>query len=77
MDSDGDGDEALPPEIRVSEFDYSAENYFKVVDKIAMLSGESELEYEQTEIQRLSSSVTFLRCAAKSFSCMNVSLLAI
>ncbi|KAI3683867.1 hypothetical protein L1987_84382 [Smallanthus sonchifolius] len=60
VDGDGDDDEDLPPGIRVLEFDYSVENYFKVVDKIAMLYGESELEYEQIEIQRLSSSVTFL-----------------
>ncbi|KAL8204972.1 hypothetical protein R6Q57_010595 [Mikania cordata] len=58
--SDGDDVEALPPEIKFSKFDYSVENYFKLMDKITMLSGESEFEYEQTEIQRLTSSVTFL-----------------
>ncbi|KAD5803066.1 hypothetical protein E3N88_14426 [Mikania micrantha] len=57
---DGDDVEALPPEIKFSKFDYSVENYFKLMDKITMLSGESEFEYEQTEIQRLTSSVTFL-----------------
>lgn len=58
---DGD-DDALPPGIRVSKFDHSVENHFKLMDKFAVISGESESEFEQTEIQRLSSSVTFLRC---------------
>ncbi|XP_076956484.1 uncharacterized protein LOC143631685 isoform X2 [Bidens hawaiensis] len=56
---DGD-DDALPPGIRVSKFDHSVENHFKLMDKFAVISGESESEFEQTEIQRLSSSVTFL-----------------
>ncbi|KAD3641916.1 hypothetical protein E3N88_31140 [Mikania micrantha] len=40
-------------------FDYSVENHLKVMDEIATCSGESEIEYEQAVIQRLSSSVTF------------------
>ncbi|XP_021986505.1 uncharacterized protein LOC110882925 [Helianthus annuus] len=58
-DDEGD-DEPLPPGIRVSKFDQSVENHFKAMDKIATLSGESEFEHEQTEIHRLSASVTFL-----------------
>ncbi|KAK1426015.1 hypothetical protein QVD17_14682 [Tagetes erecta] len=60
-DGDGDDNEALPPGVSVSKFDFSVENHFKVMDEIATCSGESEIEYEQTEVQRLSSSVTFLR----------------
>ncbi|XP_076900909.1 uncharacterized protein LOC143555199 [Bidens hawaiensis] len=56
---DGD-DDTLPPGIRVSKFDHSVENHFKLMDKIAVISGESQSEFEQTEIHRLSSSVTFL-----------------
>lgn len=61
-DGDGDDSEALPPGVSVSKFDFSVENHFKVMDEIAMCSGESQIEYQQDEIQRLSSSVTFLRC---------------
>lgn len=49
------------PEIEVSVFDHSAENHFKAMDKIAGLCGESELQFDQKELQRLSSSITFLR----------------
>ncbi|KAI3677210.1 hypothetical protein L1987_86833 [Smallanthus sonchifolius] len=58
---DGNYNEALPPGFSVSKFDFSIENHFKAMDTIAMCSGESEFEYEQSEIQRLCSSVTFLR----------------
>nr|XP_043610725.1 uncharacterized protein LOC122582402 [Erigeron canadensis] len=53
---------AVPPEeIRVSKFDYSIDNHFKYIDQISILSGESEIQYQETELQRLNSSVTFLR----------------
>nr|XP_043610155.1 uncharacterized protein LOC122581903 [Erigeron canadensis] len=53
---------AVPPEeIRVSKFDYSIDNHFKYIDQISILSGESEMQYQETELQRLNSSVTFLR----------------
>lgn len=60
-DGDGDGDEGIAPEILVSKFDYSIDNHFQAMDKIATLSGESEFQYEQTDIQQFSSSVTFIR----------------
>ncbi|KAL3628329.1 hypothetical protein CASFOL_027375 [Castilleja foliolosa] len=47
------------PEI---ELDYSVENHFKAVDKIAKLCGYSDsLDANQPEIKRLSNSITFLR----------------
>ncbi|KAK1404734.1 putative general transcription factor 3C polypeptide 2-like [Heracleum sosnowskyi] len=49
------------PEIEVSLFDNSVENHFRDMDKIAELCGESELQFDQNELQRLSSSITFLR----------------
>lgn len=63
VDQDGDGndDEALPPGISVANFDYSIENHLKAMNKILELSGESDFEYDQSEIQRMSSSVSFLR----------------
>ncbi|KAG8389281.1 hypothetical protein BUALT_Bualt02G0212600 [Buddleja alternifolia] len=51
-----------PPEITVSEFDYSVENHFKYVDTIAKLCGHSTtIDADQAEIKRLSNSITFLR----------------
>lgn len=63
VDQDGDGndDEGLPPGISVANFDHSVENHLKALNKILELSGESKFEYDQSEIQRMSSSVTFLR----------------
>ncbi|XP_019427890.1 PREDICTED: uncharacterized protein LOC109336019 isoform X2 [Lupinus angustifolius] len=58
---DGDGD-ASSGGVRISQFDYSVDNYFHYLDTIARLCGENEDEdFEQSEIQRISSSVTFLR----------------
>lgn len=51
-----------PPEIAVSEFDYSVENHFKALDTIAGLCGHPEtLDADHPEIRRLSNSITFLR----------------
>ncbi|KAL0374914.1 UNVERIFIED_CONTAM: hypothetical protein Sradi_3407100 [Sesamum radiatum] len=51
-----------PPEIVVSEFDYSVENHFKAVDTITKLCGYPEtLDVNQPDVKRLSSSITFLR----------------
>ncbi|KAJ9542634.1 hypothetical protein OSB04_029140 [Centaurea solstitialis] len=63
VDQDGDGndDKGLPPGISVANFDYSVKKHLKAMDKILELSGESKFEYDQSEIQRMSSSVTFLR----------------
>ncbi|KAJ4829849.1 hypothetical protein Tsubulata_035047 [Turnera subulata] len=54
---DGDG-------VRVSLFDYSVENHFDAMDAISKLCEETETEPpipDETEIRRLSSSITFLR----------------
>lgn len=58
--------EALPlndgPGVRVSMFDYSAENHLNVMDTISNLCGENVDEgLDESDIQRLSSSITFLR----------------
>ncbi|KAL7617978.1 hypothetical protein Lser_V15G01927 [Lactuca serriola] len=53
------GNDDDDPEILVSKFDSSIDNHFQAMDKIANLSGESEFQYPQ--IQRFSSSFTFLR----------------
>ncbi|KAK4419352.1 hypothetical protein Salat_2348100 [Sesamum alatum] len=51
-----------PPDVAVSEFDYSVENHFKAVDTIAKLCGYPEtLDVSQPEVKRLSSSIIFLR----------------
>ena len=47
--------------IRVAKFDYSYENYFKVMNKMLKISGEDDFEFNQSEIQRMSSSVEFIR----------------
>lgn len=61
------GEESLPPSvdevphgISVSMFDCSVDNHFTAVDLISKLCGE-EGEFDQFEIQRLKSSITFLR----------------
>lgn len=48
---------------RISLFDSSAENFFRDMDTIARLCREEERHatLEQSDIQRMSSSVTFLR----------------
>ncbi|CAK8571434.1 unnamed protein product [Lathyrus sativus] len=49
--------------LRVSLFDFSVENFFHDMETIAKLCGEEErnANVEQSEIKRMSSSVTFLR----------------
>ncbi|XP_025612198.1 uncharacterized protein [Arachis hypogaea] len=48
--------------IRVSSFDYSAENFFRYIDDIAALCGEDQnTDFHHSEVQRFSSSLTFLR----------------
>lgn len=48
---------------RICLFDLSADNFFRDMDTIARLCGEEERNaaVEQSEIKRMSSSVTFLR----------------
>ena len=55
-DCNGDG-------VTVSEFNYCVENYFRTIETISKLCGESKEDdfLQQTEIQHLSSSLTFLR----------------
>uniref|UniRef100_A0A5B7BSE2 Putative DNA binding protein isoform 1 n=1 Tax=Davidia involucrata TaxID=16924 RepID=A0A5B7BSE2_DAVIN len=51
-----------PPGISVSLFDYSVENHFRAVDTICKLCGEAECDdFDKNEIERLSSSIIFLR----------------
>ncbi|XP_037492813.1 general transcription factor 3C polypeptide 2 isoform X2 [Jatropha curcas] len=50
------------PGIRVSQFDYLVENHFKAMNTIAKLCGEPESDsLDESEIQCLYSSITFLR----------------
>ena len=51
------------PSVRVSKFDYSVENHLNAMDRISELCGEATEDnaFDQSEIQRFSSSVTFLR----------------
>lgn len=50
------------PTTATSLFDYSAENHFKAVDTISKLCGEPENpDFDPAEIDRLASSITFLR----------------
>ncbi|OMO89342.1 hypothetical protein CCACVL1_07901 [Corchorus capsularis] len=50
------------PGVRVSLFDYSIENHFKAMETIYKLCGEPKSEAsDETDIQRFSSSITFLR----------------
>ena len=58
--SDCNGDRV----VTVSEFDYCMDNHFRAIETISKLCGEDDEDYyalQQTEIQRLSSSHTFLR----------------
>ncbi|KAH7862286.1 hypothetical protein Vadar_002497 [Vaccinium darrowii] len=58
---EGQRDDA-PPEITVSAFDYSAENYLRVVDEICELCGQAKCDdLDENEIGRLSSLITFVR----------------
>lgn len=45
----------------ISTFDDSVENHLKAVDSISDLSGESGTDIDKADINKLSSSVTFLR----------------
>ena len=50
--------------VTVSEFDYCVDNYFRAIETISKLCGEDDEDYyalQQTEIQHLSSSLTFLK----------------
>lgn len=48
--------------VQVSLFDSSVENYFKAIDKISELCDEPETDcLDESDIQRFSSSITFLR----------------
>ena len=50
--------------VTVSEFDYCMGNHFRAIKTISKLCGEDDEDYyalQQTEIQRLSFSLTFLR----------------
>lgn len=52
------------PRVKVSEFDYCVENHFTAIDTIAELCGEAEDGdggIDESDIQRFSSSTTFLR----------------
>lgn len=50
------------PRVRVSMFDDSVENHFRVMHTISELCGEAEDEpFLESDIRRLSSSTTFLR----------------
>lgn len=52
----------VSPGIIVSLFDYSIDNHFGAIDTICKVSGEPKSdEMEKSEVDRLSSSVTFLR----------------
>lgn len=60
-------------ECRISLFDYSVENHLKAVDSISDLCGEANTDIDKTDIDRLTSSVTFLRCV-KSKLCVHINL---
>lgn len=55
-------------ECRISLFDYSVENHLKAVESITDLCGEGSTDIDETDINRLSSSVTFLRCVMSQLS---------
>ena len=58
--SDCNGDRV----VTVSEFDYCVDNHFRAIETISKLCGEDDEDYyalQQTKIQRLSSSLAFLR----------------
>ncbi|XP_059462909.1 uncharacterized protein LOC132191818 isoform X2 [Corylus avellana] len=55
-------DRSNGPRVTVSAFDYSVENHFRAVDTFSQLCGEADDGgLEESEVQRLASSVTFLR----------------
>ncbi|XP_030958025.1 uncharacterized protein LOC115980000 [Quercus lobata] len=60
--------------VTVSKFDNCVGNYFRANETISKLRGEDDEDYyalQQTEIQRLSSSLTFLRpCCTRTLLCM-------
>lgn len=60
-EKDVPGNDTPASGIEVCLFDHSVENHFKAMDKIAELCGENKLQFDQKELQRLSSSITFLR----------------
>ncbi|KAK9290694.1 hypothetical protein L1049_008868 [Liquidambar formosana] len=51
------------PDVTVSMFDYSVENHLRAMETISKLCGEADIgeTSEQSEIDRLSSTITFLR----------------
>ncbi|TKY53068.1 General transcription factor 3C polypeptide 2 [Spatholobus suberectus] len=58
------GDVTAASGVRISLFDFSVENFFRDMDTIARLCGKEEehhAAFDQSDIQRMSSSVTFLR----------------
>ncbi|KAK7313023.1 hypothetical protein VNO77_37356 [Canavalia gladiata] len=58
------GDVSTSSSVRISLFDFSAENFFRDMDTVARLCGDEEryaAASDQNEIQRMSSPVTFLR----------------
>ncbi|XAR58567.1 hypothetical protein NMG60_11014014 [Bertholletia excelsa] len=58
----GGQSESIFPGISVSEFDYSVDNHFQAIDRICKLCGETGCDdLDKNEIERLSSSITFLR----------------
>jgi hypothetical protein len=74
-----DANEGDPsPRTSISLFDFSVENHFKAVDTICKLCGEPETpEFDPAEIDRLASSITFLRLeicvfCISSFSGLNL-----
>ncbi|XP_052172689.1 LOW QUALITY PROTEIN: uncharacterized protein LOC127788456 [Diospyros lotus] len=71
-----------PPEISISMFDCSVENHFRAIERICKVSGEAECDgLEKSEVERLSTSITFLRewwqfnyqPRAVQFACQNES----
>ncbi|RDX97408.1 General transcription factor 3C polypeptide 2 [Mucuna pruriens] len=58
-----DADVSTASGVRISPFDFSVENFFRDIDTIARLCGKEEHDaaFDQSEIQGMSSSVTFLR----------------
>ena len=65
------------PSVRVLEFDYTVENHLNAMDRISELYGEAieDDALDQSEIQRFSSSVTFLRQVILSSSIIAMSAL--
>lgn len=61
-------------ECKISLFDYSVENHLKAVNSINDLCGETTTDLDENDINRLSSSVTFLRCV-NSILCIHINFL--